>query len=171
MAHRSDAQKAAGVTASQHAALSLGRVKGTNHRAGYKHREDSKAKVAAANKAFWANNPDKLKARGAKLRAELHYNWKGGSARLNTSIRQMHENRLWIDAVKARDGGVCVRCGSDSNIESHHKVELSVLTESLGIRNRADARAQSAVLFDLDNGETLCRKCHYAHHGRAYRED
>lgn len=169
MAHRSEAQKVAGITVRQLKGLSLGSVKGTNHRTGYQHREESKAKVAAANRQFWADNPDRLVARGAKTRAENHYLWKGGATKLNVSIRQMSENRKWMDGVKARDGS-CVRCDSTEHLESHHKIGLAQLIEYLGIRSRDDARLKAARLWDLSNGETLCRPCHYSEHGRTYAD-
>lgn len=165
MAHRSEAQRIAGVTDAQHAALKLGRPKGTNHRNGYKHREESKRKASASHKAFNIANPDFAAKRGAKTRGDLNVKWKGGSSKLNTSIRQMTENRRWMDAVKERDG-CCVRCGSIERLESHHIVGLAELVERLDIQSRDDARRHAAVLFDLSNGETLCEECHYAEHGR-----
>jgi hypothetical protein len=165
MGCRSEAQKVAGITEAQNDGLKLGRPKGTNHRTGYKHREESKQKVAATNKAFWAARPLEAVERGAKTRAEKHYLWKGGIAKLNKSIRQMRENRKWMDAVKERDG-CCVRCGSTQNLESHHLRSLSELIETLGVKNRDDARRHATILFDTNNGETLCEACHYAEHGR-----
>lgn len=164
MAHRAEAQSVVGVTEAQNAGLRLGRPKGTNHRTGYRHREESKRKVSAANRAFWASNPEKAIARGAKTRGPLNVRWKGGAKRLNVSIRQMRENRKWMDAVKARDGA-CVRCGSGDGLEAHHKVDLAVLVERFGITSRDAARAEPA-LWDLNNGETLCQACHLAQHGR-----
>lgn len=165
MVHRAEAQKLAGITDRQQAGLALGREKGTNHRAGYRHREESKAKVSASNRKFWAAHPVELEQRGAKLRGELHYQWKGGASKLNIAIRQMTENRKWMDAVKARDGG-CVRCGGTDKLQSHHKRGLAELIEALSIKSVEDARQHSAVLWDLENGETLCEPCHYAEHGR-----
>lgn len=168
MSCRSDAQKVAGVTQRQAAGLAKGRPKGTNHRTGYKHRPESRAKTAQANKQFWSANPDKAVERGSKLRGPKHYRWKGGAAKLNLSIRQMTENRKWMDAVKARDGA-CVRCSSVDRLESHHKRALADLVDRLGIQSRDDARRHAAVLWDLDNGETLCIPCHDKEHGRAIR--
>lgn len=165
MACRSEAQKVAGITERQHSGLFLGREKGTNHRTGYSHREESKRKTAAANKAFWAANPDLAIARGAKTRGEKHRLWKGGITQLNKSIRQMRENRKWMDAVKARDGS-CKRCGTRERLESHHKIEFAALLHQFEIKSRDDARANADVLWNLDNGETLCWGCHYAEHGR-----
>lgn len=163
--HRYIAQRAAGVTDAQNAALKLGRPKGTNHRTGYKHKEASKIQTAEANRAFWAANPAAAIARGEKMRGELHGNWKGGLSRLNISIRQMTENRRWMDAVKVRDGA-CLRCGSIGDLESHHIIELATLIESCGVKSRADARNHAAILWDLTNGETLCRPCHWIEHDR-----
>lgn len=170
MEHRAQAQSISGITDAQRVGLSKGSVPGTNHRNGYTHREESKAKASAAQKAWCAANPDKVAARSEKARGPSHYRWKGGSTKLNTSIRQMTENRRWMDAVKARDGK-CTRCGSMGDLESHHKTGRAALIERLGIASRADARAHAAQLFDIQNGETLCRECHYIEHGRKHHAD
>lgn len=167
---RSEAQKVVGITAEQHAALALGRQPGDNGRTGYVHREESKRKASESHIAYWSANPDKAIERGAKVRGELHYLWKGGVIRLNTSIRQMHENRKWMDAVKERDGYRCQECGRAEELEAHHRKPLAELIDEFGIKNRDDARANAHILWDLDNGKTLCRECHYAEHGRAYSE-
>jgi 5-methylcytosine-specific restriction endonuclease McrA len=163
---RGQAQALSGITSAQRAGLSLGRVPGTNHRTGCRHRHESKARTAAANRAFWAAHPERAIARG--VRGERHYRWNGGSSRLNTSIRTMTENRRWMAAVKARDGR-CLRCGGGSNLEAHHRIALAVLVAAFGIRSRDDARANATALWDTANGATLCRSCHYAEHGRAAR--
>lgn len=170
MTHRAQAQKLSGITEAQRAGLSRGRVKGANHRTGYQHRAESRRKTSESHKAWCAANPDRVAARGAKVRGPANVRWKGGSSKLNTSIRQMTENRRWMDAVKARDRA-CVRCGCTSDLEAHHKTELAALIERLGIRSRDDARKHAAGLWDLDNGETLCQACHYAHHGRRRNAD
>ena len=164
---RSKAQVVSGVTAAQHRGLSLGRVKGTNHRNGYSHRPESKAKASVSHKAFCVANPEKIAARGMKTREENHYRWKGGASKLNKSIRLMTENRRWMDAVKEQGQHKCARCCGTDKLESHHKINLSVLIERHGIKNRDDARA-TAKLWDIANGETLCERCHYAEHGRVY---
>ena len=168
MEHRALAQSVVGVTQSQREGLSLGRSKGDNGRLGYKHREDSKLKASASHKVWCAANPDRVAARALKIRGELNYHWNGGSSRLNTAIRQLTEHRKWLSAVKARDGA-CVRCDSDRDLEAHHIVELAEIVAHHGITNRDEAR-EIPELWDLDNGETLCRRCHYAHHGRAFNE-
>lgn len=170
MAHRAEAQKISGITEAQHAGLVLGRAKGDNGKTGSKQSQAMKQKVSDANRKYWADHPEELAARGAQLRGENHYKWKGGASKLNTAIRQMTENRKWMDAVKDRDGHRCVRCASVDQLESHHKTELADLIERHAIKSSADAR-RCLDLWDLDNGETLCRKCHYAEHGRTINAD
>jgi hypothetical protein len=165
IAHRAQAQSFVGVTEAQQAGLKLGRQKGTNYRPlGHRQTDSQKIKVSEKNRAFWAANPEKALARGEKTRGDKNVRWKGGATRLNTSIRQMTENRRWMDAVKNRDGR-CLRCGSTDNLEAHHKVELHDLVERHGIRSRDEARA-CPELWSLGNGETLCQSCHYTEHGR-----
>jgi 5-methylcytosine-specific restriction endonuclease McrA len=170
MAHRGTAQRLSGITEKQASGLARGRVKGTNNRAGFRHKPESKAQTAMSNKKYWALNPDKAAARAAKTRGQNHYKWRGGASKLNLSIRQMTENRRWMDSVKARDLS-CVRCGSVEALEAHHKKSLSEIIECLSIKSRADARQHAAHLWDLANGETLCRRCHYREHGRAVHAD
>lgn len=165
--HRAKAQSISGVTPAQQAGLSLGREKGTNHRTGYRHTPEAKKKASASHLKWCAENPDKVNARAEKLRGEQHYRWNGGVSKLNLSIRQMNENRKWMEAVKDRDGRKCVRCGSGECLESHHKKELAVLIQEHGITSRDDAR-NIAELWDISNGETLCERCHYSEHGRIY---
>lgn len=167
MEHRAEAQKVSGVTEAQSKSLSLGREKGTNHREGYKHKEESKTKASDSHKEWCRLNPDKVSERGKKTRGEAHYQWNGGISKLNTSIRQMTENRRWMDGVKLRDR-VCVKCGCKDDLESHHIVPLSQLLQTLSVASRDDARKHAEVLWNLENGETLCSPCHYQKHGRDY---
>jgi 5-methylcytosine-specific restriction endonuclease McrA len=164
MACRSEAQKVAGITDKQKSGLSLGRKKGTNHRTGYKHREESKRKASASHIKFCRENPELIVRRGAKTRGSAHYKWNGGSSKLNKSIRQLTEHRKWMESVRNRDGS-CKRCGSIENLESHHKIGLAELIRANSITTREQARA-CAELWDLTNGETLCQSCHYSEHGR-----
>lgn len=167
---RSKAQSVFGITPAQEVGLSKGSQKGTNHRTGYNHRQSSKEKTSASHKKFWKEHPEKLAARGLQIRGDKHYRWKGGSSRLNVAVRQMTENRRWMDAVKERDAR-CIQCPSLKDLEAHHKLGLAQMLIDLNIKTVEDARDNASVLWDLENGITLCRKCHYKHHGRIYYED
>jgi len=166
--HRAEAQRRSGITIAQQQALALGREKGTNHRTGYRHKASSKRKASRSHKLWCRAHPDLVAARGAKTRGELHYNWKGGSTRLNVSIRRMTEHRKWMDAVRVRDGHCA--CGSVRDLESHHIVPLATLVARYGVKNREDARA-CAALWELSNGVTKCQRCHYRIHRRRHYDD
>jgi 5-methylcytosine-specific restriction endonuclease McrA len=168
MEHRGLAQAKSGLTEAQRAGLALGSVPGTNHRTGYSHSEESKRKASETHKAWCAANPDKVKARGEKMRGDKHYGWNGGVSRLNIAIRQLTENRKWMDAVKQRDNR-CLVCGSIENLESHHITPLAYLVQAYAITSREQARDCQA-LWDLSNGMTVCRSCHYIIHERTYAD-
>jgi len=166
MEHRNAAQANAGLTDAQLAALALGRRPGTNNRTGYKHKDESKLKVSKANARWCAENPDKVRARGEKTRGLNHYNWKGGSSRLNTTIRRMTEHRKWMDAIVWRDGK-CMVCGAQVDLEAHHKTPLAEIVAMYQIKTQQQAR-ECAALWDIENGITLCQECHCKEHGRAH---
>lgn len=159
-----------GITPAQHAGLSLGRRKGTNNLTGIPKSEKSKRKRSESMKRWAAENPVAVVARSENNRGERHYNWKGGLSKLSQSIRQMTEYRKWMDAVKAKDGFKCVRCGANDNLESHHKRPFAELLKAHGVSSRDDAR-RCAELWDIENGETLCVPCHFEEHGRKLNEN
>ena len=168
MEHRSQAQKQSGQTELQIASLALGRSPGHTRGKGRQMHEDTKRKISSARSAWCKNNPEKVKAAGAKTRGPNKYNWKGGSTGLNLSIRRMSENRKWMDAVKKRDGKCC-KCGSTEKLESHHLIPLCQLIESNKITSRDEAR-ECVAFWDISNGITLCQKCHYKLHGRKHED-
>lgn len=166
--HRDEAKRLFPVTEAQKNALELGREKGTNHLDGIPKSKESNRKRAKSISGWCKNNLDRVTERGKKTRGENHYNWRGGSSRLNSSIRRLTENRKWMDAVKERDGK-CVNCGSIEVLESHHIIPLAQLIEMNGVTDRDMAR-NTPELWNIDNGITLCQPCHYKVHGRTYAD-
>jgi ribosomal protein L37AE/L43A len=78
-------------------------------------------------------------------------NWKGGISLENNRLRTCVEFRLWREAVFARDGWTCRKCGDNrgGNLQPHH------------IFNFAE---HESVRYAIDNGITLCKKCHTEFH-------
>lgn len=68
-------------------------------------------------------------------------------------------DKLWSEAVRARDGNKCVLCGSTSHCQAHHWCH----TKAQG----------NATRWDINNGITLCYTCHLykVHSGAAYYMD
>lgn len=149
--------------------LKLGRQKGTNHLMGIPKSASHRNKMRRIMREWCKNNPEKVKARGKKIRGANHYRWKGGKSKLNISIRTMTENRKWMDAVKKRDGK-CRLCESEDELEADHIIPLALILKHYQIKNRNDAR-QCRLLWDIKNGITLCRRCHYKKDNRKYSKN
>lgn len=65
--------------------------------------------------------------------------------------RESREYKNWLKKVFERDGYICQNCGKGGYLEAHH---------ILGFKEHAQSR------FDVSNGITLCRKCHFKAHGK-----
>lgn len=146
--------------------LNLGRKKGDNGLKGIPKSKESKKKRSDSMKLWCRNNPAKSKERAIVHKGENHHLWNGGSSEFNKKIRLLNENRIWMDSTKERDNYKCVKCQSVDNLESHHKIELSELLYQNNIKSTDEARL-CKKLWDIENGITLCRKCHYDLHGRS----
>jgi 5-methylcytosine-specific restriction endonuclease McrA len=81
----------------------------------------------------------------------------------------MHENRKWMIAVKERDIR-CKHCEGIKELEVHHIISLAIILEKYNITNRNEAR-NCKELWDISNGITLCRKCHYKLENRKYNDN
>jgi len=73
--------------------------------------------------------------------------WKHGRIREYKEFVRTHwrELKVWRRAVRERDG-CCQFCGSKKDLHAHHMIPILV---------------DQTLAFDLFNGLTLCRKCHY----------
>jgi hypothetical protein len=73
-------------------------------------------------------------------------NWRGGVSSEHEIIRGSNKNKEWRMSVFRRDGFVCQNCGvSGVYVEAHHIKPFSKYPE---------------FRFSIDNGITLCVKCH-----------
>jgi len=76
-----------------------------------------------------------------------HPGWKGG-ARRKTNRRGPHAS--WVRKVLSRDKATCQRCGVNGvEMHAHH------------IKSYAE---HPELRFDVDNGVTLCFRCHWEEH-------
>lgn len=73
-------------------------------------------------------------------------NWKGGIAKENKLIRASIQYRLWREAVFSRDGYTCQKCAVIGGILHPHHIKS--FSKFINLR------------FAIDNGITLCVKCH-----------
>jgi hypothetical protein len=98
------------------------------------------------------------------MRGESNPGWRGGITPLNRSIRRSSEYRLWILAVFVRDDFTCQKCDKRGiELNAHHIEEFSKII----IRNNIKSLEESILcheLWDINNGITLCVKCHKEEH-------
>lgn len=105
--------------------------------------------VPAWNKGKKLSKEHRENLRGPRpnARGENNNNWKGGVTPINEKIRKSTEYKLWRMAVFQRDNFTCVWCGGESHgdIQADHIKPFAYFPE---------------LRFAIDNGRTLCRKCH-----------
>lgn len=118
---------------------------------GRRHTDESKEKISQARlgKSSWcaglskATHPHLVKW---GMVGSKHWAWKGGVSSLNSRIRQTPTYKKWRQAVFERDNWTCCHCcHRGGKIEAHHIKEFAVHQE---------------LRFDIQNGMTLCIKCH-----------
>lgn len=89
------------------------------------------------------NNENNKKNRFKK--GELCPAWKGGITPINKLIRKSYEAKLWRKIVLERDKHKCIWCGATEKLDVDHIKPFAYFPE---------------LRFAIDNGRTLCRKCH-----------
>lgn len=97
--------------------------------------------------------------------------WKGGTSTLSMIIRKNWKYRQWRDDVFTRDSFTCQECGDKSgngraiHLEAHHcHKEFAKILEEYKI-NTLEQALECEELWSINNGRTLCRKCHKKAHG------
>lgn len=151
---------------------------------GFRHTEESKAKIKKNNRRYWLGKTHSWETRaklhaaniGKKLsretririglaeRGEKHHNWQGGITPLNNLIRESIEYKEWRTAVFERDNYACTWCGVRSGNGKTVRLEADHI--------KAFA-FYPKLRFDLSNGRTLCKECHFKTdtHGRRSRKE
>jgi 5-methylcytosine-specific restriction endonuclease McrA len=93
-------------------------------------------------------------------RGSYHSNWKGGVSKLSERIKKSYKYKEWRRCVFERDNYTCIECGVVGGIlHPHHKKAFSLILNENKIRTIVDAN-ECKELWEVDNGETLCRECH-----------
>jgi len=88
------------------------------------------------------------------IRGSNHYGWKGGITPKNQTQRKGAEYAEWRKSVFQRDAYTCQKCSyKGKGLHAHH------------IKGWAD---HPELRFDINNGQTLCVKCHSTIHNRNF---
>jgi hypothetical protein len=96
--------------------------------------------------------------------------WKGGKTSFLRRLKKnIHERFRWYYRVFKRDGWICQQCGSKSKIDAHHIDPIVCVVKRLCAGRvfsddveKMEWLLTQAEIVDptLENGITLCRKCH-----------
>lgn len=98
---------------------------------------------------------------GTTLMGERHPNWKGGITPLRNQTRKSFEYRKWISNVLIKDDFTCQKCNQrGGKLSAHHYPKsFSEILREYNVKTLKQA-LDCKELWDIDNGLTLCRKCH-----------
>ena len=96
----------------------------------------------------WQKGKKKIVKNPYSKSNENNPNWRGGIQPINLKIRGSRKYKKWKSDVLKRDSYTCQECGEkgiDIIFHAHHIKPFAKFPE---------------VRFFIDNGQTLCKKCH-----------
>ena len=93
--------------------------------------------------------------------------WKGGVSTLVRRIRATFKYRQWRSDVFTRDDFTCQDCAKRAGyLEAHHIKSFTDILRENNIQTLEEA-LNCEELWNINNGITLCKKCHAkTKHGR-----
>ena len=89
----------------------------------------------------------------------LNGNWRNGITSLRYQIYSIKEYKTWRINIFTRDGFKCNECFSNKNIEADHIYPFGLILHDANIETVEEAKTHDK-LWDIENGRTLCNKCH-----------
>jgi 5-methylcytosine-specific restriction endonuclease McrA len=135
-----------------------GRIKGT-----YKHSEESKRKISLGCKGHYVSQKTRKrmsnlnKGKFGKKHPVYNENKKHSFHKL---IRETFKYRQWRSDVFTRDNFTCQHCQTKGGyLEAHHIKQFIEIVNENNVKNLDDALS-CEELWNINNGLTLCNKCH-----------
>ena len=121
--------------------------------------EETKKKISKNNARYWANHrmsdehiKKAIKALKPYQSGKNHWNWKGGITPILKKLRMVPAYNRWRKEVFERDNYTCQKCQKvGGRLRAHHIVPFAKLIYKKNWK----------LLWDINNGTTLCLDCHY----------
>jgi len=144
----------------KHTEISKKKMK-ENHKgfSGHKHSEESKRKTSMKLKLLdvkpmlGKKHSSEVKLLMSKNRSGINNaNWKGGITATSRGIRRSPEYYQWRKEVLKKDNNICQKCNNKKSLHAHHIKPILNYPEKI---------------FQVENGITLCRKCHREEHNES----
>ena len=111
----------------------------------------SKLRVGEKNSFYGKHHSEemkqKLRLRNKNRTGKRAFNWQGGKTKLSDKLKNSEEYKIWRKSVFERDNYTCVLCGKQKSgkLNADH------------IKPRCK---YPDLIFDVNNGRTLCVDCH-----------
>lgn len=116
---------------------------------GKHHTKKTKEKISRHQRGRRLSETTKKKI-GEAEKGEKHWNWKGGITSINIKIRNSLKSKEWKNNIFTRDNWTCQKCGKRGiELRAHHIFNFSEYPK---------------LKFEINNGITLCKKCHVDFH-------
>lgn len=123
------------------------RMKGNIYLLGKTRSEESRNKMRLA----WNKMRPRMSGKNAP-------NWRGGKTSLTLRVRNSNKYTVWRKSVFERDSYTCQICKQyGGRLQADHIIPLSVLIEG---QTYLEVMSNPKV-WNLTNGRTLCRLCHF----------
>lgn len=129
------------------------RLKQSNSKRNKKTSTETRKKMSKSHKGIkqskeWINNRFKSFKKTIDSRGRISEKY--------SLIKSSKRYKEWRKKVFIRDNFTCQKCGNNNggNLEPHHLIPFSFLLKECEILKNMNP------LYDIDNGITLCHKCH-----------
>lgn len=145
--------------------------KGKKHSEETKRNKSESLKLAYKEGRMKGNKGNKLTKEqrleiSKRMKGKNAPNYKGGVTPINMRLRGCTQYKIWREEVYKRDNFTCIWCGDDrgGNLEPDHIISFSSILDQIrfqyGVENLYEKALESELLWDTNNGRTLCKICH-----------
>lgn len=86
--------------------------------------------------------------------------YRHGRTTLCHNLYVSKKHKVWRDSIFKRDKYTCQECGQiGGQLEAHHKITMASILKEYNINSMIKAYYCDS-LWDIENGQTLCKDCH-----------